>query len=423
MYVLKSCFLLKKDSDGTYQNYDINKMELSDIFKTFVDGFLTLTHTKLKGTFYLSLENLRGTKLQLVESMTLQDWFSFNGKYELETTKLPPFGVSTALVETNDSLLAGYIPYFVGRNLDETANIPKSEQVDILLKKKISKDNYSFLYKRNLVSVNGYLHRTVAHPEGLVVLGAGETVRNMNKNTISVWSFAKCGDVRTVDITEKMVTNTSATVPFNKELLINTGIDLTNKAAFLVLAGIPIIDNKVIKQVVIENGVIKIDTSKISLLDIILSVVGDINLDSLGVFLADRVKTANKVRVNDVLSDIALTKLFTLPQTFVVIVNANSIGVKRESVSTTGLPAVWECGKEPIYPLQLSNGRLVDYWKNESPWGWIITANDDIGKFKMNQTNIDYELETANSTSYTDGWYHDKPTLMLIETLTKTKIK
>lgn len=418
MYVLKSCFLNKRNTEESYQNYDITNFTLGEIFNTFTDGYFVLTNTKLKGIFYLTLESLRTTSLQIVNNLTLQDWFSLNQKHELNTTKIKP-KYNVGAVRYSDAFLAGYKVNRVGRQMPVDANISNADRIDLYLEKNTVKS--SELYRNALFSVSGFIHRHKTHENGVVLLNAGETFNNTKRNTVGVLSFKECGKILPIEITEDMVLNSSTTIPLVYELLINTKMDLTGKSVMLVLAGHPIVNNSIIEKVTDESGIVKVRTKKLRLLDLIMNSVGKINLDSLGVFLDQRQSVLNKVNVNDIYSDICITKLFTLPQTFLVIVDADALYVDRKAVHTTGLPTVYDYHEEPQYPLITSRGLIQEYWKQYSPWGWLVKTTDDIERFKITETNIKTNQSVVNNMSYTTAWYHDKPEFYIIKSVTKAE--
>ena len=198
--------------------------------------------------------------------------------------------------------------------------------------------------------------------------------------------------------------------------------DLTNKCVFLVLAGHLIVSDKVVEIVNFDNGYVKINTKELRIIDMILDSVGKINLDDIGVFtVGDKEATNYKVRYQDIISDICVKKLFLLPQSFLVIVDADSIGINRIATQTTGLPTVYEYHEEPSLPLMSSRGLLQEYWKQESTFGWLIKTTDDIEKFKMNETVLLENFNMLNKQGYRYRWYHDKPEFVQIETVTKVK--
>lgn len=416
MYVLKSCFLKKRDSEESYQNYDISRFTLGQIFNTFTDGYFVLTHTKLRGTFYITLEKIRTTDLQLIDTMTLSQWFSHNQKYALDTAKTPPV-YKHGVVRYSDAILAGYNIERIGRRMPRDSNISNADRIDLYLEKKGVKP--IDLYNYALFSVAGFIHRHYPHEDGVCLLNGGETFNLTKVNTVGVMSFKDCGKIRPVEIKTDMIYNSSSTVPLTHEILIKTDEDLTGKSVMLVLAGHPIVSNAIIEKVTDESGIVKIRTKKLRLLDIILNAVGRINTDDLGVFLDKRSTVLNKVNVNDIYSDICITRLFTLPQTFLVLVDTDNLGMDRVAVSTTGLPTVYDYHEEPQYPLITSRGLIQEYWKQMSPWGWIVKTTDDIEKFKLYQTNLTKYHDVINNSSYTYRWYHDKPEFIMIRSTTK----
>lgn len=419
MYILKQAYLNKINSEESYQFYDISRLTIQQILDEFVDGYFVLTHRQLKGTFYLPLENLRNSNVPLIPSLTLQDWFGTNGNLELNVTKVPPL-YKKGEVKYSDAILAGYEITRIGRRMKKDANISEADKVDILLEKfDVPKQD---LYTKVLFSVSGFVHRSFPHENGVALANGGETFNISKINTIGVLSFKECGKLIQVPLTEDIVDNMSPEIPLINTTMINSKHDLNKKCVFLVLAGHLIINDKVVEIVNYDLGLVKINTKELKITDLILNSVDKINLDDIGVFtVGDREATNYKVRYRDIISDICIKKLFLLPQSFLVIVEADSIGMKRIATHTTGLPAVYEYHEEPTYPLMTSRGLLQEYWKINSPWGWLLKTHDDIEMFNMNETVLTEEWDMLNRQSYRYRWYHDKPEFVQIETVTKLK--
>lgn len=419
MYILKQAYLKKINSEESYLFYDISQFTIQQILESFVDGYFLLTHSQLKGNFYLSLENLRNSNVPLILNLTLQDWFGTNGRVELNVSKKPIL-YKKGIVKYSDAILAGYEINSIGRRMRKDANISQADKVDILVEKNnVPKQD---LYTKTLFSVSGFIHRSIPYENGVALLGGGETFNLTKQNTVGVLSFKECGRLTQVELTEGMVKNVSPEIPLIHTTLINSKHDLNGKCVFLVLAGYLIINNGIVEIVNYDQGLVKVNTNKLRIVDMILNSVDKINLDSIGVFtVGDRIATKHKVRLQDIQSDICIEKLFLLPQSFLVIVEADSIGMNRIAVQTTGLPTVYEYHEEPYLPLMSSRGLLKEYWKRNTTWGWVLKTNDDIEYFKMNDTILLEYKQPLNNQSYRYQWYHDTPELVQIETVTKVK--
>lgn len=417
MYVLKQAYLKKINSEESYQFYDISRFTIQQILDSFVDGYFVLTHRQLKGTFYLSLENLRNSNVPLIPSLTLQDWFGVNSKSELKTSKKPIL-YKKGIVKYSDAVLAGYEITRIGRRMKKDANISNADKIDLLLEKNnVPKQD---LYTKALFSVAGFVHRSFPHEGGVALANAGETFNMTKVNTVGVMSFKECGSLIQVELTEDMISNISPEVPLINTTMINSKQNLNNKCVFLVLAGHLIINSKVVEIVNFDQGFVKINTKELRVIDMILDSAGKINLDQIGVFtVGDMDATNYKVRYQDIISDVCIKQLFLIPQTFLVVVEADSIGMNRVATQTTGLPTVYEYHEEPIYPLMSSRGLLKEYWKRATTWGWLLKTYDDIEKFKMNETNLLENFNVLNNQGYRYRWYHDKPEFIQIETVTK----
>ena len=411
MYVFKSSFLKAKKTNSGYQNVDISLMLMSNILEDYLDGYIVLTHLQLRGTFYLTIETLRATQLPLSLTQTFNQWLTHNHDKPLPTlNKMPIY--TQGVVKYGDAFQSGFTINQIGRYLSVDANVPKSDKKDLLIKKGLP--DKTALYKRMLVSVNGFLHRGYSHEGGIALMGAGTTFNNTGINTVGIFSFYDVCDIQQYKIDENMITPSSSTVPLYNELLIKLGVSLVDKSVILSLGGYLITSNLVIEIVNAEAGIIVIKTKKLDLVKMILKSVGIIEMDNLGVFQETKNITYNKVKPSEILSDVVVKKYLQLDQSFVIVADCETIHTETSDVGVTGIPGVYETKTEPMYPVLNSQGIIAEYFKTNQDDVWSIRLRNDVTKQFMYKTNIEFDNETINGMSPTYRWYHDDPKLIKI---------
>lgn len=416
MYVFKNSFLRAKASRDGYQNIDITNVVMGDILENYVDGYITLTHRQINGTFYLTLDNLRKAEVPMVTTMTFNQWVAYNHAVELPTVSIKPKYVQ-AEVMYSDAIYANFKVDRVGRYLPLNANISNADRVDLLLRKNIP--NKNDLYTRIITTVDGFAHRIFPHEDGVAIAQGGETFNNTGINTVGVLSFSNACKLTQYEIKENMITPSSSTSPLYQELLINLGTSLHNKTVILSIGGHLFINKGVGEVVNAETGIIMVKLYKLDLVKMMLNSVGKINLDSLGIFKPSEGATYNKVRVEDIISDICVKKYMMLSQSFVIVADTECIQTEFEDVGVTGVPGSYETNYEPQYPIINSQGLLPEYWKSKIGDYWSIKLTSDITKRYMFKTNIDTDNVLVNSISPTYKWYHDDPKFMRIIVTTK----
>lgn len=416
MYIFQSSFIATKDFKDGYRNIDLRNTLMSDILSDYLDGYLTFTHLQLRGTFYMSLEELRATTAPMVTTMTLTQWLTYLGSVNLGLSKDKPI-YHQRDVMFSDAARANFKVDRVGRHLPLNANISNADRVDLLVRKNVP--NQVNLYKRMLCTVNGYLHRTYIHSEGVGIDSGGETFNVSGINTVGILSFEKACDVRQVAIVDDMITPTSSTIPLYNDALVNLRTNLTGKTVIICIAGIMYINSGVLNVVNPEAGIISLKLSKLDIPGILLRTVGNINLDALGVFTEDKSVNYNKLRLSDVTSDICIRKLLTLPQSFAIILDADYVQTTFSNVNVTGLPSTYESRDEPTDPMVSSYGLIYDYWKIKAEDHWSIKLSSDVSKRHMYKSNISYTNTIINGISPTHSWYYDDPKLMKITVTSK----
>lgn len=411
MYVFKSSFLKAKKTNIGYQNIDVSNIPMRELSENYLDGYIVLTHTQLRGTFYLTIEALRSSKLPITISQTFNQWLTHNHDKQLPTINTKPEYIQ-GVVKYGDAFQSEFRVDQVARYMPITANVSKADKVDLLLRKGIPDPNA--LYKRMLVTVNGFLHRGFTHEDGVAIAGGGTTFNNTGVNTVGILSFYDVCDLKQYKITENMITPSSSTSPLYHEVLINLGIPLINRSVLMSLGGHLITDNAVVDIVNAEVGIVIVRLKKLDIVKMIMNSVSILNLDSLGVFQETKNITYNKVKPADLTSDIIIKKYLQLEQSFVIVAECDSIHTEFSEVGVTGLPGLYEVPKEPRYPMIDSQGVLCEYIKSNTSDVWAIRLTDDITKKYMYKTNIDYDNETINSMSPTYRWYHDDPRFVKI---------
>lgn len=416
MYVFKSSFLKAKQTNDGYMNIDIKLLKMSDIVENYLDGFITLTHTQLRGTFYLTMDALRASDLPLNNAHTFNQWLTHNHDKQLPVIDKEP-RYTQGVVRYGDAFLSGFRVDQIAPQMTPNANTSKSDKKDLLLLKGLSDKNA--LYKRTLVSVNGFLHRSESHESGLAVVSGGDTFNNTGINTCGIYSFYNACDIKQYPITAVMITPTSSTTPLHHEVLINLGVPLLNKSVLMSIGGYLITSDTVVEIVNAEAGIIILKLKRLDLIKMILDSVNTITLDALGVFQATRNVTYNKVRPEDIKSDVVIKKYLQLPQSFVIVADCDSLQINYEPVNVTGLPGVYEFHREPLLPMVSSKGRLYEYLKDGADDLWSIRVQDDITKRYLYKTNIDTDNLMVNAMSPTYKWFHDDPRLLKITAVTK----
>lgn len=415
MYIFQSSFL-KQTNTGGYRNIDITNQKLGYILNSYTDGYITLTHSQLRGTFYLTIENLRKAEVPFYFDQTFLNWLNIIYNLELPVIKEEP-KYKTGTVLYSDAFKAGFSVNCIARNMEPNDNVPRSDQIDLFIDKSMPQKNK--LFNSVLTTVSGFLHRNTPHSTGLAILGGGKTFMNTQLNTVGVLSFANCCRVQQLSIEEDMIEAYDITSPLIKRCLIKTNQPIINKKVLLSLGGYFIHDAEVIKLINPEAGLVLINTEKLDFLKLILGSVGQIDLDSLGIFSDDRIVNYNKVRVEDVQSDNTIKRYLTLEQSFLILLECDDISFDYIPTVTTGLPSVYEYHKEPTYPLISSLNKLPEYWKYQEEESWVIKTTDDITKRYIYKTNIDVDNVFVNSMSATFDWYHDKPYLLKMTTVKK----
>lgn len=416
MYIFKNSFLRASNSISGYTDVNLTNLKMFNVLNDYVDGYIVLTHTHLMGTFYLELSALRGAQLPLDTNMTFNEWLSHNYSRELPTASKKPSYIQNEVIYT-DAFFGNFTVNRVAEHKPVNANVSDADRVNLLIQKNIP--NPKELYRRTLVSVNGFMHRTEPSEGGINVVSGGNTFNNTNVNTVGIISFANCCDLRQRAIEVNMITPTTSTNPLYHELLIHLSEPLTDKSIMISIGGHLFVSKGVCEIVNHEAGIVLVKLHKLDIVSMLLNSVRKIDLGPLGVFASSERVDYNKVRVEDILSDVCIKKYMTLPQSFIIIADAICVQTKYHDLDITGLPGTYETSREPTAPMINSQGQLCEYWKIRQSGNWIVKLADDVTKRYIGDTNIDTNNVIVNSINPTGDWYHDDPKLMQIITTSK----
>lgn len=417
MYRLQSVFLKKIATNEPFLNYPIADMKLSDIFNDFIDGYFVLTHTQLTGTFYMLLSDFKAANLPIGTNLTFNQWLGFIGNLELPASTTKP-QYHTGVVTYSDSILAGFEINRVGRNLSVDANIVDADKVDLLLVKNTT--NQKAFYRNMLVTVDGFLHRTQSHPDGIAVVSGGETFNTGRINTVGVLSFLDCAEIQQLPITPENLSSISPTTPLVNKAIIKVGQSLSGKSVLLVIGGYLITDPGVCNIVSSDGGIINLNVNKLNIPDMIFHSSKRINLEGLDLFMANVLTNNYKFRMDSLADDVIVRRYLTLPQSFLVIIDAPYVVSEKKALFDTGLSSVYELNSEPVWPIVDCHGRLPEYWKQPQEDGiWKINITNDIVQYPFYHYGLKENQHVVNQTKAVYKWFYDKPQLLKISVISK----
>ena len=414
MYTLVTAVLRKRQMGSPYQTVDVSNMPLSDIVDNYFDGWIELSNSMVTEHFFVDLPSLRRMSLPYGGNV-FQHWLG-----QVASIALPSYEGTPSITEKHIAYSNGWQAGFAAqRCLPGNAQVitdgsyPDSAMRDVLVTKQ-GFGGPSFAGKL-LATVNGLLHCVSFNQAGMVILEAGRTLDTGNSNAFGIIDFEGVGAVSTVSLKPQMILGTGLA----SKITIKLNQDLTGLTPMLSIGGfLHAMDGSytILDEV---QGVIQIDTPQIDIPRRIQMTMPLIDMSSLGLSVLPA--SPNAVSISAVMSDAALRAYMCLSQSFVILVNAQTLYTKKHLIGRTLIPGHYEYHKQATLPLLDDYGRLLEYWSGGGeptlsgyPPVWALEINPrEYSRVSIMETSELEENDALFDVTAADGY--DRPLCRLLE--------
>lgn len=229
------------------------------------------------------------------------------------------------------------------------------------------------IHTHALVSVNGYIHNTGSSAEYSWIAGGAETVRRSGKSEISITSFLDVGSLQKIQIDKSMLTAPAGAQGYRNLVRISVPTSLEGKSFFLVLGGYIVTpgEGSFWKD---AGDHLYFNVRSIPYIERILESSKVLDLSSLGVPQGG--VTSAGISTDEIWSDEAIAEYMTLPQSFLVIVDADNLFFNTRLARCYRTPGVYSDAKEPTLPLLVGSGKIAEYWKIYEDGMWAMVISD-----------------------------------------------
>lgn len=253
--------------------------------------------------------------------------------------------------------------------------IPDEDKNEIL----VTREEIDYRQQGNylLFTINGFIHRHSNERIGFIIKD-GNKIRNRNPNDfhIGILDFSQIGKVEQVTITPEMIrpANSASSLADNLYIDVSKGYkgSLEGKTIGIVIGGYFHLLDHIYKRV--SDTVIKIDFNHMSWETLYYRMKTQLDLSHIG--LTDYGN--DRVLGLEMYHDSTIIKLFTLSQSFIVVIDNPYLEVEEIPVGMTGLPHRYESAIKPIYPLRVGEGRYLPYKAIKEYDRWSIAVQNNI---------------------------------------------
>lgn len=357
MYKLITAVLMAKEKPTGLVEVDVENFTLQTLLDHYKLGYLVLENDHLPNELFLDIHTLRTTPLGITTyDITVKQWLLQNGNGLLpHTVNEPDFDI--AKINYTDGHQGGFNREAV-HPYSTIGGYSVSSMTDLYLHK--SSIDGDLLNSNCVVAINGYLHTHVRYKQGIKVKDGCKSMMYAKLNHVGVLSFQNTGGCKLVSFAPEMIHKGSAQLPYYHEMILELGIDLTNKSVFLSIAGNLIHTNDIYKVIDAKNGVVIVNLSRLNLVERIQQTIKYIEMPEL--LLHSEHDRLDVIDRDIVKSDPFILDLIRMNQTFAIIVDQPHFIVDRKPVFYNGNYGVYYSPRHNYNPMLDTYGRIVPYF-------------------------------------------------------------
>ncbi|MNP96514.1 hypothetical protein D3C85_90990 [compost metagenome] len=318
--------------------------------------YLVLTHPAITGQVGLDLDTIEDAIYRIADGITVDQWLHANGDETLPTTT-PLMKKEAAACGYNDLFAAGYKIQLQHPTAGEGTQLPDSELTDILVTK--SGFDYKMLFDYGLATVNGLLHLTDYSTRGWKIKEGGRSTQFAKRHDLGLISFKNVGKLTCIPIKPEMVLPYAGQPMKNGFVIKVPNVDLSNKVVMMSVGGYLHFANECYN--VIGDRSIKFDWWKYPLEHRYYNSNKLINMKAFTDTMVQNEDHGDALDLNQANSDVSIKAYMSLPQSFIILLDAKNFYYERHVLERTGLPGRYYSYELPKFPLQLENGLLPAY--------------------------------------------------------------
>lgn len=399
MYVYVKSMLRKKNTDEPWKEVNIANMMLSTLFNNYSSGYIKLTNKYLSKPVYLDLQEFKAMDISTPE-LTFNLWLSYIGDKTFVTNEIEPV-FKEGVVTYCDAWQAGYNIQRMNVRYTDTENMVNGDLPNLYITKSgVSSD---ILNQYALTLVNGYLHFSDIHKNGLTIFDGAKTIDKSGLNQVGLISFMNIGPIKQVKIKDNMITNTVDNVPLSRGLFINLNQDINKYKVLISIGGYLHYGKDCFSIVNSDEGIIRVDIDSINIHEKLLLAMNDLDLNEGSLGISEHFP--NSIVKEKILSDASLRHFFTHNTTFVILVDTEIMSVERIMMDNVKLFHMYEYHKKPTLPMIDYYGRMPIYHFIKEPEKYIIKVLPQYANF-ANYKSTDGSYNRLNGV--TAPSYHNK---------------
>lgn len=357
MYSLHSAHVRVDRRNDRWEKKDLSTTTLLDLRNQYDEIWLFIDHYSFDAPRALYFGDVMQDTYDDPNTLTLTEWLSQMGNLSLpfrgDVPRLNPHYVTYV-----HAWQAGYDFTPIGSPGALGQGGSRFDKADLYVSKPDVDPN--FLGRHALFSVNGFYHISDFNSGGVYIRGGNRSVRHANDNQIGLLSFEDVGSIQCLPITKDMVTKIRDDIPLAKGAYITLpeSLDTDNKTTLLVVGGYLQVLGKTYTRV--GDRTYRAQLEHMMLLERYYESREYLDYSSLG--LANYEANPTLVSLDQINQDSVIEAYLTLPQSFIVVVDAPSFFQEFQPVEPAGLPGRYYSYEQAHrYPLIGAYGRALEY--------------------------------------------------------------
>lgn len=388
MYQLISAVGKSPDLDGRYYPVDLTSLPLWKVFQTFSSVIATVRHSSETTSGYLNLHDLPYAVRSM--SVTFSQWLVMNGDNVLPTTPEDPIG-DFIQVRFADVWLNDFTVRPANRNYHPDVDIPVDLQTDVLISK-VGVD-YSYMSRRCVATVNGFLHQVDNIAEGLLIYDGGVTKEHAGQNQLGLIDFSPFGEIQTIPITDTMIYSRDDGPLKDGVWLHLPDLNLQNCTVLLSIGGyLQALDTT---YKVVGYHSLFIDFSQLRWIDRFFNSKDVLDYSSLEI----EPLSGDRYTIDQLTSDVAIRKLLTMSQSFLIVLNTLDVDVGFVSLNNTDLPGTYQTYFVPIAPMVMADGRIGEYRTSTEHGQYAVMTHHYVKRNYISHTGHTDDLLTVTDSA------------------------
>lgn len=407
MYHYQNAVVKDKQSAGRWVQANLINSSVAGLFNTYSEVFLIVTHPSVENLLAVNLKDVSVEISSLMDSVTVGQWLQGRGDLSLPTSNDIPT-VTAKQVRCNDAFYAKYKIELVNREYSNDSELFDTAKHDLWLSKKGM--DYEALYRNCLFTVNGLVHPTDYDPAGLYIFQGGRSGYVANQNHAGLLNFGDIGKMKYIALTDEMIDNHNPLGKLENEAYITLNEDIGHRVVMLSIGGYLHMANNCFRQT--GERTIKIEFNKLPYVDRFFCSRKLIDMKAVEDTMDRDADNPDHFSVAQLFSDKTIRTYLTLPQTFVILLEADNLYVDKHVAEYTALPGRYYSHGRPQWPLMTELGRLPEYLAWEEDGLYVVAVQDNnrtnfryvTTEWKLERT-IDPQRDSVHPFNYAKGFF------------------